>query len=69
MKFKRAMTIFPPRFRTQEDGELYLQCVLNKQKFPVEKWIHPLRVMDGKAVTTQEYKEAPFEVAYIWENT
>lgn len=57
--------IAPPRFRTAEDGQLFLDCLAASKPFPAEKWIHPYAVTNGVAHINREYSEAPFELRYL----
>ncbi len=62
----RALNFCPPRFKTQEDGFLFMECMRDKKPFPAEKWIPVYRLDEqGNSVETEEYKAAPFQVNYI----
>ncbi len=66
MTFKK-FGIYPPRFATIEDANLWMDCYLSGEKFPPEKWIHPvILICGGKvAATNPVWRDARFEVAYI----
>ena len=65
----RELPIVPLRFRTAEDGALFMECLTQKKKFPEDKWIYPYRVVDGVAVVNKEYADAPFELRYLYETS
>lgn len=55
-----------PRFRTQEDAALFLECVKNNSPFPPEKWVWPFAKFGNAVVTSDEYRTAPFQVDFIY---
>jgi hypothetical protein len=66
VSFKK-FNLYPPRFKTSEDGALFLKCCQNKEHFPPEKWIHPVIVIGGKAVENPAYRDAAFQVEYVFD--
>lgn len=57
--------ITPPRFRSREDAELFMECLRTGERFPIERWVWPYEVVGGCSVMSREYKDAPFELGYL----
>lgn len=56
----------PPRFDNEEDAKLFMECVKRRVPFPEDKIILPYELVDGVARVTKRYKEAPFELSYVY---
>lgn len=59
--------ISPPRFTTEEDAKLFMECLMSSRKYPKEKWIHPFKVLpNGDATINPDYANALFELSYSY---
>lgn len=58
--------IAPPRFRTKEDAELFMECLKLRNPFPQEKWVHPYELKGKMCTVSDDYKNAPFELKYFY---
>jgi len=56
---------YPPRFRTYEDGKLFLKCCQDDTLYPEENVIMPFIFNGEKQVVNPEYLVAPYEVGYF----
>ena len=61
------MDISPPRFKTIDDGLLFMECVRDKKPFPRPLWVHPFKMNGNICMENPEYKNAQYEARYVFE--
>lgn len=61
------LALYPPRFRSLEDAEFFMECYRSGWRFPPEKMIHPFLTINGVCCVNEEYQYAPFELSFTIE--